>query len=71
MPDRSAKVQHPFRLVLLGRDVTDNVLIDAAAGVGADVVLVGPAVLVGADSMELGILFQNFRNHSGFSNLLL
>jgi hypothetical protein len=66
-----AKVEHPFRLVLLGRNIANNVFVDAAAGVGPDVVLVGPAVLIGANSVELGILFQNLRNHSRVSNLLL
>ena len=60
------EIEHPFRLALLGRDVTDHFFIDTAAGVGADVVLVGPAVLVGADAVELGILFQNLRDHSVF-----
>jgi hypothetical protein len=55
----------------LRRDVADDVLVEAAACVGADVVLVSPSVLVVADAVELGILFQNLRDHSVFGYCFL
>ena len=45
-----AHLEHPLGLALLGRDVADDGLVDAALGVGAGDVLVGPAELVRADA---------------------
>src|SRR5690606_9020591 len=55
-PERlQTQVPHPLGLVLLGRDVADDLLVEAAARRGAGHVGVGPAVLVGAEPFELGV----------------
>src|SRR5205085_6623186 len=46
---------HPFRLVLLGRDVPHDLLGQAAAGGFAGRVGVGPAELVSIQTLELGV----------------
>ena len=48
----------PYREALAGR---------AMLCVRADVVLVSPSVLVGANTVQLGILLQNLRDHSTVS----
>ena len=49
------QVEHPLRLALERGDVADDVLAQAALGVGAGDVGVGPAELVAADALELGV----------------
>src|SRR6202034_2971085 len=49
------QVQHPFRLVLQGRDVADDVLGQAPARDGAGRVRVGPAELVALQPLDTGL----------------
>ena len=48
-------LEHPLRLVLERRDVADDLLGEPAARGGAGGVGVGPAVLVGAEALELRV----------------
>src|SRR5699024_7687873 len=52
-------LEHPLRLLLEGGDVPDDVLAEAALGRLAGGVLVVPAVLVGADRLELGVELED------------
>ncbi len=58
------QVQHPLGLVLLRRDVADHVLAEPTLGPGAGDVRVGPAVLVVAQAVELGV--RNGVSHASF-----
>ena len=50
-----AQVEHPLRLALLRGDVADDLLAQAALGGRAGDVGVGPAEVVAADALELGV----------------
>src|SRR3712207_3841054 len=61
-----AELGHPLRLALLGGDVPDDVLVDAALGGGAGRVGVGPAVLVLAQALQLRVGSLRGESHAGF-----
>ena len=61
-----AQLQHPLRLVLLRRDVADDVLGQAALGRGAGRVGVGPAEFVRTQALEFGVGSLRGESHAGF-----
>src|SRR5690606_955412 len=61
-----AELGHPLRLVLLRRDVLDDVLVETTLGSSAGLVGVGPAVLVLAQAFELGVGSLRGESHAGF-----
>src|SRR5699024_5544314 len=65
-----ATLEHPLRLVLLGRNIPDDVLVQATARAGAGVVGIVPTVAVGTDRVDdflIGLQFVSSLSHKFFS----